>query len=285
MHRPQQGGHRGTPRRHAAAAGLLALALAANAAAEPVSFDSAAVPPTPLRHRLGVPGEPAARIGGELYRPDGRGPFAALVLLHDCGGRDPVQERAIAEPAKGAGFVVLAVDSFAGRGATQACAPGGGPPADRALDALGALTWLTRQGFVDAARIAVLGFGQGGEAALAAVAADGVGARHGHGFAAAVAYYPLCRTAPPIALLAPALVLVGDRDNWARVRACRQMAEERDPAHAPLVLRILSGARHGFDVPRPQATNFFGRRLEYDAAAAQAAEAAAFAFLRERLAR
>jgi dienelactone hydrolase len=270
---------------------LLALLTCVGAArAETVDLASAPVPPTPFRERLAAAQGtvaaplPGARLTAELYRPAGGGPFPAVVALHDCGGREPERERAIVAPLVALGLVVLAVDSFTTRGIRQACQPGGGPAADRGLDALGALLWLAGTGFVDPQRVAVVGWGQGGEAALAAVAADGPGAALARRFAAAVAWYPLCRTAPPLAVLAPTLVLQGTRDNWARLRYCRAMVEGRDGESAPLDLVLYEGARHGFDVPRERAERFYGQRLEYDRGAAEAAAATMADFLRRSLA-
>src|SRR5471030_422071 len=76
------------------------------ASAETVHFPSATTPPTPLQQRLfqerGQPiaSQPSTEIVGELYRPEGAGPFPAVVLLHGCAGRSS-KER---EDATGARF-------------------------------------------------------------------------------------------------------------------------------------------------------------------------------------
>jgi dienelactone hydrolase len=55
----------------------------------------------------------------QLYKPDGDGPFPAIVMLHDCSGLGP---RSSGAPARWAqllateGFVVAMPDSFTPRG-------------------------------------------------------------------------------------------------------------------------------------------------------------------------
>ena len=61
-------------------------------AAERVQFESARYPPTPLQVRLArergeTPAPPPAQtIDGYLTKPQGAGPFPALVHLHSCAG-------------------------------------------------------------------------------------------------------------------------------------------------------------------------------------------------------
>jgi dienelactone hydrolase len=88
---------------------------------------------------------------------------------------------------------------------------------------------------------------------------------------------------PPLAALAPTLVLEGTRDNWARPRFCRAMVDGLSEASAPVTLVLYEGARHAFDVPRAHAERFYGRRLDYDPAAAEAAARETAAFLRRTL--
>src|SRR5215467_5999129 len=65
-------------RLHCAILAVLSLVCALVApllAAERVSFPSALRQPAP-----------AVQLSGYLYRPDGPGPFSAVVMLHGCGG-------------------------------------------------------------------------------------------------------------------------------------------------------------------------------------------------------
>ena len=50
-------------------------------------------------------------LPGHLYRPDGPGPFPAVVALHGCGGIGPHLHR-WAQTLQQWGYVALLVDSF-----------------------------------------------------------------------------------------------------------------------------------------------------------------------------
>ena len=113
----------------AALLGLLACASAA-AADEVVSFTSAAG---------------GIDVRGTLARPEGRGPFPAVVLLHSCLGL-PANRQSIEDQIAGWGYVALFVDDFGPRGLKETCTvdfPEG------ASDAFGALAFLARLGSVD----------------------------------------------------------------------------------------------------------------------------------------
>ena len=65
-----------------------------------------------------IPGE---RIQGYLARPEGAGPFPAVIGLHGCGGMLDRTKRKLADDLVSWGYVVLLVDSFATRGIDHAC--------------------------------------------------------------------------------------------------------------------------------------------------------------------
>ena len=94
-------------------------------ASETVRFESAVRPPSALKIRLAqqsgepVRPEPAVEISGELYRPDGDGPFPAIVVLHGSNGRALISERITAARFVSWGYVYLAVDSFGSRGRSR----------------------------------------------------------------------------------------------------------------------------------------------------------------------
>jgi dienelactone hydrolase len=122
----------------------------------------------------------ATILSGLLFRPPGEGPFAAVVLLHGCGGlRDGsgrVTERHDdwARRLLDRGWVVLLVDSFAPRGIREICSSAARPiepGRERARDAYGALAYLQRQRFVRGDRVALLGWSNGGGTVLRTIAA------------------------------------------------------------------------------------------------------------------
>ena len=93
------------------------------------------------------------------------------------------------------------------------------------MDAYGALLYLAEQRFVDADRIAVVGYSQGAMVALSAVELNGIGTLFDRHFRAAIAYYPVCGD---IAVVAP----TGDPDRRTRrLDAGTRLSQRRDKAH------------------------------------------------------
>src|SRR6516225_10222809 len=79
-------------------------------------------------------------IQGYLAKPEGAGPFPAVIGLHGCGGMSDATKRKLVDELVGFGYVVLLVDSFATRGVEHACTGGFPHIADvRRSDAYGAL--------------------------------------------------------------------------------------------------------------------------------------------------
>jgi dienelactone hydrolase len=244
-----------------AVAWLLALGASASAD-EPVRFASAG----------------GDTIQGYLTRPKGAGPFPAVALLHTCLGL-PANRRSIAADLAASGYVTLFVDDFATRGLKETCAvdfPQG------VADAYGALGFLAGQPFVDAGRIAAVGFSQGGDTALkiaAAPAAAGAGA-----FKAAAAFYPPCANEADATLAIPTLIVIGAKDEVTPAADCAALAKRQAPGMVKLV--VYPGAAHAFDLPEfGPGRQVMGMTLAYDRDAAEKARAELHAFLARRLGR
>ena len=275
-----------------AAALLAALVFLSPAAAETVHFRSATSPSTPLQQRLAlergqpIAEQPSVELVGELHRPAGDGPFPAVVSLHGCGGRGSKE----AEDARSArfvelGYAVLIVDSFGPRGVKESCR-GTGPAVDRVMDAYGGLLYLAGLPFIDPDRIAVVGYSQGAMVALSAVGLGGVETQFDRRFRAAVAYYPLC-TERTGAVVVPTLVLIGELDDWAPAKDCREMMARRSGEGASLRLVVYPGASHAFDAAslRDKPRTLLGHHLEYNEAAERAAWTETVAALRQAFGR
>lgn len=106
-------------------------------------------------------------LTGRLKKPQGDGPFAAVVLLHGCAGlysewsKKHYARRA--ERFAQWGYVTLLVDSHGPRGKSNICdSPLSIAPLTRAQDAHDAKSYLAGLSFVDPNRIAVLGELPGG---------------------------------------------------------------------------------------------------------------------------
>ena len=147
---------------------------------------------------------------GYLTRPDGPGPFPAVVVLHGCPGFFGGYAE-IADQLKSWGYVALAIDSLGSREIGPRC--GDGFPA-QATDAYAALKYLSQDASVDAARIAVLGYSMGGDSALSTVDLRPIDPSSPEKFAAAVVYYPWCHGRSAM-VSAPVLILIGAEDNVA----------------------------------------------------------------------
>jgi dienelactone hydrolase len=196
------------------------------------------------------------------------------VLLHGCSGNWQRLDRRWGRRIASWGYVSLTVDSFGPRGIADTCSSSA--PADLAFDAYRALNFLVRQPFVDPARIAALGFAQGGWLALISVEHGIIEQTTTNKFRAAAAFYPPC-IAFTGEVTVPVLIMVGELDDWTPAQACRNMVEGRDDwgisrrktQGAAIRLIVYPGAYHGFDVPDLETSGrFSGHHLEFNQAAA-----------------
>jgi dienelactone hydrolase len=217
-------------------------------------------------------GNPADIIYGQLFKPTGDGPFPAFVLLHDCIGLH-ITHKKWAERLVEWGYVALLVDSFGPRGLEncfQYTVTG------RGEDAYGALKYLGSVDFVDANRVGLLGWSNGGWAVLTAVSSDfqeffNVKRK----FKAAIAYYPQC---PRGDFYAPVLVFFGEDDvlqTW--FSTCKEAAKERRAEGKSFEMKTYPGASHAFDYGFN--SNWRGKPLNYDPVAEKDAIERVKAFL------
>src|SRR5829696_7921767 len=137
-----------------ASAGLAQLAVPPITGAftpEKVAFESASRPLGRLHERRARErGEdpkpsPGKRIEAYLTRPQGNGPFPAIVLLPRCQGLRPSIQETMPQRLASWGFVTLAVDSLATRNVQDPCA---NAAVDHFADAYGGLSYLAYLPFV-----------------------------------------------------------------------------------------------------------------------------------------
>ncbi len=220
-------------------------------------------------------------IQGYLSRPKGNGPFPAVVLLHSCLGL-PSNRQAIETALVGWGYVALFVDDFTTRGLKDTCSvdfPAG------LNDALGGLAYLAGLPDVDKARIGAIGYSQGAYSALQ-LASSRLNPPRSNAtdlrFKAVAAYYPACADPPGFRLRLPTLILVGAADTVTPAAACEALAKAQSGADLKLI--VFPGANHVFDDPQfAGGKTLLGMHMEFDPAAAVAAQAALHDFLAAKL--
>lgn len=209
-------------------------------------------------------------LQGYLRQTNRPGPSPAVVLLHSCNGNWLRLDERWGKRIASWGYVTLTVDSFGPRGLKNTC--GGGAPVDLAFDAYRALRFLVQQPFVDPARVAVLGFSQGGWLALTSVEHGAIERTSQNKFRAAVAFYPPCLGFKGN-MTVPTLVLIGELDDWTPAVECRNMVDGRDDwgisrqkgEGVAIRLVVYPGAYHAFDAPGLQTPiQFFGHHLEFN---------------------
>ena len=218
-----------------------------------------------------------------LAKPEGDGPFPAVVLLHGCSGleRDTPHRtvwRGIGRHAallNDNGYVTLIVDSFGPRGIADGCRTGGKYYPVQVGDARAAFDHLAALPFVDGARIGLVAFSLGGGTALFMAANVGQGTE---GYAAHVAYYPYCNM---MYIDHPVLILIGAEDDWTPAHLCRYLHQMN--ADRPVELTVYPDAHHSFDMPIPQMVVFEGHKVAQNVDARRDSQARMLAFLGRHL--
>ena len=195
-----------------------------------------------------------------LFKPEGAGPFPAVVALHGCSGlmRRPGQlgtrYRDWAERLVAAGFAVLFPDSFTARGIASQCTVRERrvrSSRERVRDAEAARRWLQAQSWVKPDRVSLMGWSSGATAALWTVRPRTATRDGGPDFRSAVAFYPGCRRLNELAWSArvPTLVLIGEADDWTPATACQNMVRGAHGRSAFAEIIVYPGALHEFDHP------------------------------------
>ncbi len=263
-------------------------------AAESVQFEGARYLQTGLSASQavanGIPIFPPApkRVQGYIQKPDGRGPFPAVAVLHGCAGMgslfDPHRKQNFwPDLLVSWGYAVLLVDSFVLRGVQDTC--GRDASHYRIQDATGALLFLGKQPYIDKERIALLGFSAGGIATLEALKRrefqifDIPAAPE---FKAGVAFYPCFGSR--LDSTKPILILNGEADDWSRQSVCQSMMNSRPASATSIRLISFPNSFHDFDRAAMHPGRMgFGHWLEYNPDATQRAAQEVHDFLTENL--
>lgn len=221
-------------------------------------------------------------ISATLHRPDGPGPFSAVVYMQGCWdwsiSPEQATRRAAVDHLAGEGVAVLIVDPLAPRSQSMEELCASITPdtlakyAPRASDnALAAVKALKAMPEIDPNRIFLQGYAFGADAALFAV---DVSAKRDPNLTVAevIAYYPLCADGMNPAI--PTLVMIGDKDDWMPAAACQSAAKDKPGVE----LVVYPGETHAFVMPYVPG-NYQGHRMIYDETAAADAAQRADAFM------
>ncbi|NVN85137.1 MAG: dienelactone hydrolase family protein [Rhodopseudomonas sp.] len=193
-----------------------------------------------------------------LYKPDGDGPFQAVIALHGCGGLaarlEPIQPRYAdwAEQLLKTGRAVLLPDSYASRELGPQCRVKDRrvlARRERVTDILASRQWLAKQSWVAPDRISLLGWGNGASAVLWAVRPQLAIGKREPDFHTAVVFYPDCRLSSGLGWSArvPTLLMIGGNDDISSPVACRQMIDGARGRSALARIVVYPGAYQDFD--------------------------------------
>ncbi|GLH75133.1 dienelactone hydrolase [Bradyrhizobium sp. SSBR45G] len=223
-------------------------------------------------------------LAAYLFKPQGNGPFPAVIMLHGRGGPYSsnvnsgctlVSRTAPASPCNAGtlskrhmmwgsywaerGYLALLPDSFGPRGKAHGFGrhTHDDPERDdvnertvRPLDAEGALTYLRQRSDVAASQIVLQGWSNGGSTALNVLFRQGA---QSSGFRGALVFYPGCGEAallgPTLRTNAPIALFLAADDEEVSPALCISLAERSQRAGTAIDTTVYPGATHGFDEP------------------------------------
>lgn len=184
-------------------------------------------------------------VAGIVTKPEGEGPFPAVVLLSHCGGAySDSMARDWPAYLKGLGYASFTVDTYGPRGASTCEGFGGFERwAWMRDDAYHALDHLAGLPDIDGSRVAVMGFSDGAIAINSNIVGNPTKSAEGNKFKAAIAMYGHCK-----ALLhlgkndIPLTIIVGENDRKV-VLSCKVAAHK----HPGVNLYVFEDTYHAFD--------------------------------------
>jgi len=218
-------------------------------------------------------------ISGVIAKPDGLGPFPAVVILHACGGISQHVNAGWPSYLNSIGYAVLAVDTFGSRGYGRCPNPLWSAQGLFVKDAYGALDYLAKQPFIDANRVAVIGFSIGANHINNALIPWRVRAPGERDFKAAIAFYGQCHAIGPYPQGSiPLMEVIAQRDHYSEGCANKETMNPRIEVH------VIAGAYHAFDSAEYSGkTDPAGNQMFYSSAATKEAREYTRAFLERHL--
>lgn len=218
-----------------------------------------------------------------LEKPNGDGPFPAVIMVPGCGGFDTenlkehydgVQSRLVA-----LGFATLRVNSLAARNAAN-CRQAMLFPSEGTGDIYIAVEYVMQQPFVKKEAINIIGWSWGGAAALLALSLPE--GQISIPFASVVTYYPPCKWAGKWDSDVPVLILGASLDNVCPFNQCEALFGTL-PNRDKHTVRVYEDAHHAFDNPafQSEVQSLVGGTKKYNEAAAKSAWIEVTSFLKK----
>lgn len=207
--------------------------------------------------------------GYKIFRPDGPGPYPAVVFISGCSGFTPgfapKHYKLVAEKFRAKGYVVVFADYLDRRGKASCMEI---TAVDAAEDLVAAAAWLKSQPSIDPARITAIGWSFGGGAVLIAVNKYKI---EQLAFSRAIVYYPSCGGLWQWKPKVPVLMLLASEDRIAPNIMCQDAAKESAIPDAVKMV-IYPGTQHCFDMSElPPETYYEFGKIGYHPQAAAAA--------------
>ena len=213
-------------------------------------------------------------IDGLIYKPDGNGPFEAVVMLHGAGGIFPYQLD-WARQLRDEGYVVLYVDSYCKRKLLcEHDSPDNDPkrrkavnrwkeitPQQRAADAFGAFEYLLQQNFVNKDKISLMGFSWGATSGMMSIdpRMKKIFSPARGGFHSLVAMYPnskywtgmrTLRRITDVNITIPTLMLAGEKDEAESIDVYKELQQLAEKNNFPLKIVLYPASYRKFDEKR-----------------------------------
>lgn len=185
-----------------------------------------------------------ATISATISKPEGAGPFPAIIVLHDCGGISQ-KDRDWAKRLTTWGYVAIIPDSFGSRSHGALCTDVEKVGArQRVQDVIGTAEYLATLPYVQKGNIGVLGFSHGGWTIMKGVQQDAYWSAYG--IKGAVAYYPYCTAPNDNNVALPLRILIGEKDDWTTAQRCRDVVAGAKRASL-IDMTVYPDAYHSFD--------------------------------------
>lgn len=197
------------------------------------------------------------QLDARLFKPQGQGPFPAIVAMHGCSGLWSSKNIGLSprhadwgRRLAALGYVVLFPDSYGSRDLGPQCRNDDRkvePYRERVEDANAARRYLQTLPYVKPDAIGLLGWSNGGSSVLYTVRPKDRPKAGSPDFRAAVAFYPGCTAIADKgdwATRVPLLIVMGEADDWTPAKPCKTLADA-NPDKVKLIL--YPGAYHDFD--------------------------------------